>query len=134
MKTVKLSEVLDYYDGIQIFAARDRGGGHYIGEMIDTADGFDRYAVTGVPAGRLDDFRAGRVDRRTLLLEAPGGQWYITVANATIDDPLTLEPQDRPIAASDYLPEPGYFLNDIADGSPAWPREDTAPTPAGSKP
>lgn len=29
MKTINLTEILEYYDGIQIFAAQDVIGGHY---------------------------------------------------------------------------------------------------------
>ena len=57
-KTVKLTEILDYYDGIQLFAARDPIGGHYVCDMIDTAGDFDRYVVVGVRPERLDEFRA----------------------------------------------------------------------------
>ena len=120
MKTVKLTEILEYYDGIQIFAAQDPIGGQYVGEMIDTVGDFDRYAVVGVRPERLDDLRSGRVDLRTLLLESPGGEWYITTANGTIDDPLALEPQQTPLAETDYLPEAGYFLDDEpSDDAPA---------------
>ena len=112
MKTIKLTEILEYYDGIQIFAAQDLIGGRYIGELIDAVGNYDRYAVVGVRPERLDDFRAGHVDLRTLLLEYPGGEWYITIPEGTVDDPLTLEPQQTPLAETDYLPKPGYFLND----------------------
>ena len=110
MKTVKLTEVLDYYDGIQLFAARDPIGGHYIGDMIDAVGDFDRYLVVGVRPERLDDFRSGKVDLRTLLLECPDGEWYITVADGTIDDPLTLVSQREPLAETEYLPDEGFFL------------------------
>ena len=116
MKTVKLTEVLDYYDGIQIFAAQDSAGDHYVCDIIDTVGDFDRYAVVGVSPERLDDFRVGRVDLRTILLEAPGGEWYITVADGTIDDPLTLEPQRESLAETGYLPDAGFFL---AEETPA---------------
>ena len=112
MKTIKLTEILEYYDGIQIFTAQDPIGGHYVGEMIDTVGDFDRYAVVGVRPERLDDLRSGRVDLRTLLLEAPEGEWYITTPEGTVDDPLTLEPQQTPLVETDYLPEAGYFLDD----------------------
>ena len=112
MKTVKLTEILEYYDGIQIFAAQDAIGGHYVCEMIDTVGDFDRYAVAGVRPERLEDLRAGRVDLRTILLESPDGEWYITTPEGTIDDPLTLEPQQTPLTETDYLPEAGYFLDD----------------------
>ena len=110
MKTVKLTEILDYYDGIQLFTARDPIGGHYVCDMIDTVGDFDRYLVVGVRPERLEDFRTGKVDLRTLLLESPDGEWYITVADGTIADPLTLVPQQEPLAETEYLPEEGFFL------------------------
>lgn len=115
MKTIKLTEILEYYDGIQIFAARDPIGGHYVGDMIDTVGDDDRYLVVGVRPERLDDLRAGKVDLRALLLETPGGEWYIATAKGTIDDPHTLIPQSTPLADSDYLPDDGFFLGPDPD-------------------
>ena len=110
MKTVKITEILEYYDGIQIFAARDPIGGHYIGDMIDMVGDYDRYAVAGVSPERLADFRAGQVDLRTLLLEIPGGEWYIMMPEGGIDDPQTLIPQSESMAEAGVLPEDGFFL------------------------
>ena len=109
MKTVKLAEILEYYDGILLFTAQDPIGGNYLCEAIDTVGDFDRYAVVGVRPERLEDFRAGRVDLRTLMLEAPEDEWYITIADGTTDDPLKLEAQDGPLAETEYLPGEGYF-------------------------
>lgn len=112
MKTIKLTEVLDYYDGIEVFAAHDASGSPYIALAIDPVDGLGLYVVTGAVPERLQQFRSGSLDLRTLLLEAPGGAWYITVANGTIDDPLALEPQAGPLAErEEFLPEPGFILD-----------------------
>lgn len=112
MKTIKLTEVLDYYDGIEVFAAQDIGGSPYIALAIDPVDGLGRYVVTGAVPERLQQFRSGGLDLRTLLLEAPGGEWYITVADGTIDDPLALEPQGGLLAErEEFLPEPGFVLD-----------------------
>ena len=112
MKTIKLTEVLDYYDGIEVFAAQDAGGSPYIALAIDSVGGFGRYVVTGAVPERLQQFRSGVLDLRTLLLEAPGGEWYLTVADGTIDDPLALEPQAGPLAErEEFLPEPGFVLD-----------------------
>ena len=110
MNAITLTEVLEYYDGIQMFAARDTTGVHYLCDMIDSKGDFDRYAVAAVCPKRLDDFRAGRVDLRTLPLESPSGKWYITVAKGTIDAPLELIPQSQTLTVSSHLPEEGYFL------------------------
>ncbi len=112
MKIVKLNEVLEYYDGILLFAACDPIGGNYLCEAIDAVGDYDRYAVVGVRPERMADFRAGQVDLRTLMLESPGGEWYITAADGAIDDPLVLEPQHKPLTETEYLPGgDDYFLS-----------------------
>ena len=124
MKTIKLTEILDYYDGIEVFAAQDAGGSPYIALAIDSVGGFGRYVVTGAVPERLQQFRYGDLDLRTLLLEAPVGEWYLTVADGTIDDPLALEPQAGPLAErEEFLPEPGFVLDSFQEdgraGQPA---------------
>ena len=97
MKTVKITEILAYYDGILAFTAQDPIGGHYvgsiIGSIIERTSENDRYLIVGARPERLDDLRNGKVDLRALLLEAPDGEWYVTVPEGTIDDPITLVPQ-----------------------------------------
>ena len=48
MKTVQITEILEFYDWILLFAACDPNGGNYLCEAIDTVGGHDRYAVVGV--------------------------------------------------------------------------------------
>ena len=110
MKTVKITEILDYYDGILAFAAQDPIGGHYVASLIERTSENERYLIVGARPERLDDLRTGKVDLRAILLETPGGEWYITTPEGTIDDPLALIPQPTPLADSDYLPGDGYFL------------------------
>ena len=112
MKTIEPIETLIYYDGVQVFAGRDPIGGHYVGMIIDTVDGYDRYLVTGARPDRLKQFRSGTLDLRTLLVEAPGDEWYITVANGQPGQPLLLEPQTGPLTETGLLPDEGLFLDD----------------------
>ena len=112
MKTIHPTDILAYYDGVQAFAGRDPIGGNYIGMLIDTVDDYDRYLVTGATPERLRQFRSGMLDLRTLLLEAPGGEWFLTLADGEYGDPLTLQPQTGPLDQTDFLPEPGFFLED----------------------
>ena len=110
MKTAKITEILDYYDGILAFAAQDPIGGHYVGSLIERTSENDRYLVVGTKPERLNDLRNGKVDLRSILLESPDGEWYVTTPEGTIDDPLTLELQQATLADTDYLPGDGYFL------------------------
>ena len=132
MKTVKITEILAYYDGILAFTAQDPIGGHYvgsiIGSIIERTSENDRYLIVGARPERLDDLRNGKVDLRALLLEAPDGEWYVTVPEGTIDDPITLVPQHTRLADSVHLPGAGYFL-----GPEAPPRRSGNPAQAGTR-
>ena len=112
MKAVNLTEVLLYYDGVQVFAGMDAIGGHYIGVGIGPGIATNRYMVTGAAPERLRQFRSGLLDLRTLLLEAPDGQWFITVDKKGGDTPLFLEPQPGPVSECDCLPGPNFTLDD----------------------
>ena len=68
MKTVKLTEVLEYYDGILLFTAQDPIGGNYLCEAVGT-DGDDDRAL-----------ERGRVVTVTGLLEQANrstGEWAL---------------------------------------------------------
>ena len=80
--------------------------------MIDTISDIDRYLVTGVEPEQLREFRIGRVDLRSLFLEAPDGEWFITQANVGFGDPLTLEPQFGSLVDPDLLPDEGFLLDE----------------------
>ena len=118
MKTIKPTVVLDYYDGIQVFQGCDAIGGRYVGMLLDTDGEYDRYLVTGVRPHRLQQFRKGDLDLRTLLLEAPGGKWYIAVANVEFKQPMKLKRQSKPLAETDWLPGEGYRLTVSAAAVP----------------
>ena len=116
MKAIKLTNVLLYYDGVQVFEGRDAIGGHYVGVGIGPGISTNRYMVTGAAPERLRQFRGGRLDLRTLLLEAPEGEWFITVDQEGGDSSLYLEPQPVPVAECDCLPGPNFILEDGPEG------------------
>ena len=113
MKTVYPNETLVYHDGIAVFAGCDSIGGNYIGVIIDTIGHLDRYIVTGVSPARLRQFRSGMVDLRSLLLEAPDGEWFITQADRSPGEPLVLEPQEGSLSDTVFLPEEGFTMEDL---------------------
>ncbi len=114
MKTIYPTETLVYHDGVAVFAGQDSIGGNYVGVVIDTIDALDRYVVTGVSPARLRQFRSGMVDLRSLLLEAPNGEWFITQADGAPGEPLVLEPQIGLLSDMSFLPEEGFLLEDVA--------------------
>ena len=112
MKTVTPTTVLDYYDGIQIFAAQDATGGHYIGTMVGTEGDHGRYLITGVSPADLHLFRCGEMDLRALLLASPTDERFITVATGKFSDPLRLTAVEEPLEQTAFLPEEGFFLEE----------------------
>ena len=113
MKTIRPTEILVYYDGVELFAGQDPIGGHYIGMRVEVATELDRYLVAGASPELLRSFRSGGVDLRTLFVESPSDEWFITHVNGESGDWLLLEPQSGSILATGYLPEEGYLLEDL---------------------
>jgi len=111
MKTIRHTTTLFYYDGPQVFEARDGIGGHYIAVLVEPQDGLDSYLVAGVAPERLRQFRAGTLDLRTLLTEGGAEEWYLA-RGADLEQPLALVPQTVPLAGSGFLPDAGFVLHD----------------------
>ena len=113
MRTIKPVAILDYYDGIQIFEGRDHIGGNYVAVLIDSVGSAYRYVATGANPERLRQFRDGELDLLTLLLDAPGGEWFFIYADAPYGEPLTLLPQEGALVErKDLLPGPNLILDD----------------------
>ena len=112
MKTIRHTETLVYYDGAQVFAGRDTIDYCYIGVMVDSLGGADRYVVAGVSEECLKKFRAGSLDLRTLLLEGAQVAWYLTETDDDFVEPLVLEAQTKGICETDFLPADGFTLGE----------------------
>ena len=112
MKSIRHTATLDYYDGPQIFEASDAVGGHYVCVMVEPDGGQDQYLVVEVQGERLQQFRSNTLDLRSLLTERGEQEWFLAKTSGGLDAPLALQPQTTALAASPYLPEPGFLLND----------------------
>lgn len=114
--TIRPNKVLDYYDGVLVFTAEGDDGQHYVGSIIDTTDGTDRYLVKTTAPERVKDLQKGKVDLRSLLLENPDDDWYLAFDGNAPDQPLELHPQSGSIETTDFLPSEGYFLTEEDSG------------------
>lgn len=112
MKQIHYTATHTYYDGILLFEARDSGGSHYIASAIDRQEKYDRYLLKKVPLEALRRFRTGGTDLKSLLLEAPGDDWYVASLGGDPEEPLRLERHTSPLIETDYLPERGLVLHD----------------------
>lgn len=119
MKTIQHTDTLVYYDGIQVFEARDPTGERYVGVMIDSLDDADVYLVARVEPIQLSRFHSGSLDLKTLLLEGAERGWYTTHTNDDLMQSLVLKAQDGPLSEREFLPDDGFLLaQDIAEKVP----------------
>lgn len=110
MKAIYYTTTLFHYDGPQIFEARDATDGHYVALSIEPQNGRERYLVVGVAPEQLHQFRSGMLDLRALLVRAGKDEWYVTITEADMDQPIVIEPQNVPIEKSTFLPDEGFEL------------------------
>ena len=115
VKTVRYESTLDYYDGIQIFEARDAIGGHYLATLIDSDDSNDRYLVVGVDPASLQVFRDGYSDLREVLVHASAIGWCLAESDGDFGNPLELYIREGAIP-DDLLPEAGFTLPKVDSG------------------
>ena len=124
MKSIRYTNTLFYYDGPQVFEARDAIGGHYVVVMVGSElhseteappDGpSDRYLVAGVAPERLRQFRAGAIDLRSLLVGSDEEERYVATAGNGVENALELERLTTPLVESGYLPDEGFLLHEHA--------------------
>ena len=122
MKSVHYKGTLFYYDGPQVFEARDAIGGHYAAVAVEpdvrplselpSSEGRERYLVVGVAPEQLRLFRGGEVDLHSLLVGSEEDERYTATTSAGIDGPLQLERLTGSLLDSGMLPDPGFLLHD----------------------
>lgn len=112
MRTIRHTKTLFYYDGPQVFEARDGIGGHYIGVMVDPENGEDRFLIKGASPENLRLFRSGALDLRNLLLDPVCDTWFLGSAPGGLGEPIAVIERSDPLEATGFLPEPGFVLHD----------------------
>ena len=112
MKHIQHTNTLFYYDGPQVFEARDAIGGHYVAVLAPSDGVDDRYLVAGVNPERLRQFRSGEHDLRSLLVESDEEVRYLATAADGLDQPLTLERLPASFMVGELLPDFDFVLHD----------------------
>lgn len=112
MTTIHYTATLFCYDGPLIIESRDEIGGHYVGVLVSEINEPDKYLIKGVSPSRLAEFRAGKIDIRSLLLHMEQDEWYLSDLNPDFNLPMSLMPQNDDIKESGFLPDEGFLLHD----------------------
>jgi hypothetical protein len=114
MKTIQYVATLYYYDGPQVFEARDDSGGHYVAVMVAPTSSHDRFLVTPAAPSSLRGFRAGELDLRSLMLEQGAQEWFLAESDGGVEERLKLIPQAGALVDSHFLPDSGFCLERLA--------------------
>ena len=110
MKSIFFHDTLVYYDGIEVFEARDRIGGNYVGVLTDREGDLDQYLVAGVIPENLGAFRAGHLDLRSLMLDSADDEWYFAWTNGDFREPITLVPATGSLHDFEHVLGEGFIL------------------------
>ena len=106
---IRYARTLEYYDGIQLFEAKDAIGGTYIAALLKTNKEADQYLLVGCEPQELRIFRNGGTDLRNLMTRSAVHGWYLADLTG-LDKPLSLQPQEEDNIPEDLLPEPGFQI------------------------
>lgn len=112
MKVIRHTKTLYYYDGPQVFEARDSIGGHYVALMVASEPSGDRYVVAGVPPERMRLFRTGALDLRSLMIDAAPEECYLASFGDSLDAPLLITQEGLSLEAGAFLPDDGFLIHD----------------------
>lgn len=114
MKTIKPTRILSYFDGIEVFCAKDAADGNYVATLVEEGD-VPKYLVAGVSFNCLSDLMAGQIDLKRAFDEAADGEWFLVDARASFGEPLSLEPCLKDTLPPRYLPVDGFTIEPQID-------------------
>ena len=108
IESINYTRTLDYYEGIQLFEARDDLGGSYVASLVETGQVSDKYLVVGCPPESLRKFMVGNIDLRELLQGSATYGWCLADVLG-FDEPIKLDSPKREEIPDNYLPKSGLF-------------------------
>lgn len=108
MKELKLVRILDFYDEIQIFTAKDAVGCMYLCQLYNSSVNGSDYLGVSISQDRLDSFLKGILDLRIALTQPEiSDQYYKVVMKKDVIQAFDLTKND---VQESMLPAEGYFF------------------------
>lgn len=107
MTSLTIVEILEWYDGPEVFVATDGSGSLYLADCISQPGAGSRYRVVPVNRDQVRRLYDGGIDLRDAVLEAGAGGWWLWDLD---DGEAELIRQGSPIAESELLPASGFTV------------------------
>jgi hypothetical protein len=115
MKSVHYDRTLIYYDGPQVFLARDLSGSAFVGVLIEQSNETDKYVVVQVIGAFIEMFLRGEIDLLRLMLSRVGPGWYLTEISDGFEGSISLILQPNSLEDFPHLPKPGLYIKATED-------------------
>jgi len=107
--TVRLKNVLEYYDGPILMTVVDSVDTIYICQLIDRATEFDEFFCVPVSQSSLELFYLGRIDLRDIFIK-PEKRYFSLVKVVNYEEPMDFESIAEEDIASEWYPDIGFKL------------------------
>jgi hypothetical protein len=107
---IKHRETLVYYDGPQLFLARDQVNAQYLCLLVDDSNEFSKFLCVLISSARLDDFYRKEIDLRKIYENPENGEWFYAEITENIQRDYQLVPVSFDNLPKEWLPESGFIL------------------------
>jgi len=111
MHTLKINQVLVYYDEPQLFLAYDQLQTAYLCLLAAKNDEHDNYLCVPISKRRFSDFITGKMDLRTILTDSETGEVFLSTIGLGELDSFQVKPINPLDIDNSWLPEPDFFFN-----------------------
>lgn len=103
-----LIEILDYYDGILLFAAKDSQEALFLSMLVERSLNGDKYLAFSIAQEQFESFRAGQIELLKLIEKSDRSKVFLLQSLDGLNDKYLGEsfPDEIPPA---WFPSEGYF-------------------------
>ena len=106
---IRAQEILDYYDGIEIFDALSDDGEWYMAVIMEEKETYDIFAAFHVSRDEHDALLGCKLDLREIMRN---NNWYRVKADCKFGEPMQLIETDESYSEIGYIPEDEWLLNE----------------------
>jgi len=109
-RKIKHKESLIYYDGPQLFLARDQVNAQYLCLLVEDTNEFNKFLCVPISFERLENFYREQIDLRKIYEEPESGELFYAEITETVQGAYQLVPVSFDSLPKEWLPEPGFIF------------------------
>ena len=109
-RTIRHTETLIYYDGPQLFLARDQVNAQYLCMLVEDSNEFNKFLCVPISSKRLEKFYWKEIDLRKIYEDPESGELFYAEIAENIQGDYQLVPVSFDSLPKEWLPEPGFIF------------------------